>query len=488
MAKTFRQADADRIRSVTTRLVEEHHLPGVSVGVVIGDDMVFAEGFGYADIESGRRQDPVLRQRIGSITKTMVGMCTMALVDEGRLSLDDRVVDLLPDITFHGPAETLAVRHLVTHTGGIGEAPTMASIIDPYEALWSDTPEVPPIAEAYPDGILIEATPGTKWCYANHGFGLLGEIIARIEDSPIERVLEQRLFEPLGMADSDCYDRPHPDLTTGYHRAPGIEELDRLELIGQDPEVGETVDGYNIRGRHIYVRPRAAGAVESTVPDMARYASALLRRGGGVVKPETFDLMVSPQWCPDERLCSLGITFQRQARFGRRTFFHGGGVTGGWNTYLMVVPAESMALLVHMNLSSDLLEPVVSGITQAALDAPGYTYSSDPPAPEIAASAPGVYEVLPGHLTNHRPVTSMGRVQITADEEGLIFRSRRGPAREGVRMRPADRDDPALFALDTGAADPARVVLVRDDDGSIRGLRLDRLVYMERNGGLQPWA
>ena len=180
MAMTFRKADADRIRSVTAGLVEEHHLPGISVGVVVGDDLVYAEGFGYADIESGRRQDPALRQRIGSITKTMVGMCTMALVDEGRLSLDDRVVDLLPDIELHGPAGRLSVRHLVTHTGGIGEAPTMASVTDPYGALWSDTPDVPPVSEAYPDGILIETTPGTKWCYANHGFGLLGEIIARI--------------------------------------------------------------------------------------------------------------------------------------------------------------------------------------------------------------------------------------------------------------------------------------------------------------------
>ena len=364
----------------------------------------------------------------------------------------------------------------------------MASVIDPYESLWSDTPDVPPISEAYPDGILIEAVPGTKWCYANHGFGLLGEIIARIEGSRIERVLEYRLFEPLKMVDSDCYDLPHPDLTTGYHRAPGIEELDRLELIGKDPVVEETVDGHNIRGEHIYVRPRAAGAVESTIPDMARYASALLRRGAGIVTPESFDLMVSPQWCPDERLCSLGITFQRQPRFGRRTFYHGGGVTGGWNTFLLIVPEEDMAVLVHMNLFSELLEPVVSRIVQAALDAPGYTYSSDPPAPETAASAPGVYEVLPGHLTNFRPVTSMGRVQITADDEGLVFRSRRGPAREGVRMRPADRGDPTLFALDTGAAEPHLAVLVLDEGGGVKGLRLDRLVYMERNDALRPWA
>ena len=177
MVTELTDLDIKRITSTAAGLVEEFHLPGMSVGIVVGDDLVLAEGYGFADIESGRPQDPALRQRIGSITKTMVGLCTMALVDEGRLSLDDRVVDRLPDIVFHGPAETLAVRHLVTHTGGIGEAPTMANVTSPYDVLWSDVPEIQPISESYPDGIVIEATPGTKWCYANHGYGLMGEII-----------------------------------------------------------------------------------------------------------------------------------------------------------------------------------------------------------------------------------------------------------------------------------------------------------------------
>ena len=480
--------DIKRISSTAAGLVDEYHLPGMSVGIVIGDELAFAEGFGYADIESGRRQDPALRQRIGSITKTMVGMCTMALVDEGRLSLDDLVVDRLPDITFHGPAETLAVRHLVTHTGGIGEAPTMANVTNPYDVLFTDDSDIPPISKAYPDGILIEATPGTKWCYGNHGFGLLGEIIARIEGSPIEEVLKSRIFDPLGMADTDCYDQPHPDLTTGYHRAPGIEELDLLEVLGKDPAVEDTVDGYNIRGSHPYVMPRAAGAVESTIPDMARYASALLHGGGGIVKPETLDLMTSPQWCPDERLGSLGITFQRQAHFGRRTFFHGGGVGGGWNTFFMVIPEENMAALVHMNLSSDLLGLVTSRIVQTALNAPPPSYPGEPLAPEILESAPGVYEVLPGHLTNHRPVTATGRVQITAENGGLFLRSRRGAWREGVKMVPADPADPMFFVLDTGELEPPFVVLSRDGSGLINGVRFDRLVYMARNEALQRWV
>ena len=488
MVVELKKPDIERISSTAAGLVDEHHLPGMSVGIVIGDELVFAEGFGYADIESGRRQDPALRQRIGSITKTMVGMCTMALVDEGRLSLDDLVVDRLPDITFHGPAETLAVQHLVTHTGGIGEAPTMANVTNPYDVLFSEEPDVPPISEAYSDGIVIEATPGTKWCYGNHGYGLLGEIIARIEGSPIEEVLKNRLFDPLGMADSDCYDQPHPDLATGYHRAPGIEELDLLEVLGKDPAIEETADGYNIRGRHPYVMPRAAGAVESTIPDMARYASALLRGGGGVVRSETLDLMTSPQYCPDERLGSLGITFQRQGRFGRRTFFHGGGVNGGWNTFFLVIPEENMAVLVHMNLSSDLMGPVTSKIVQTALNAPAPSYPERSPAPEILAGATGVYEVLPGHLTNHRPVATTGRVQITAHDGGLFLRSRRGAWREGVRMRPADQADPGFFVLDTGEPESPFIVLVRDDSGRVKGVRFDRLVYMERNEALQPWV
>ena len=158
-AKPMGQSDIERIRSTVSGLVDEHHLPGISVGVVSGQDLVFAEGFGFADIESRRPQDPGLRQRIGSITKTMVALCAMALVDEGKLSLDDLVVERLPDLTFHGPADTLAVRHLMTHTGGIGEAPTMDHVTKPFDVLWSDTSDVPPVGEAYPDGIVIEAAP-----------------------------------------------------------------------------------------------------------------------------------------------------------------------------------------------------------------------------------------------------------------------------------------------------------------------------------------
>ena len=89
------------------------------------------------------------------------------------------------------------------------------------------------IRQAYPRAISIEATPDTKWAYANHGFALLGQIVAQIEGAPIEEVLHTRIFGPLGMTNTDCHDRPHADPTTGYHRAPSDDELDILALLGR---------------------------------------------------------------------------------------------------------------------------------------------------------------------------------------------------------------------------------------------------------------
>lgn len=492
--KKLGDADIARVRAAARDAVEEHHLPGLALGVVAGDELVYAEGFGYADIESQRRQEPALRQRIGSITKTMTALCAMALVDERRLSLDDRLVDRLPDVTFHGPAEQITIRHLLTHTSGIGEVPMPDDLRDPGLVLWSgDVRDETPVPEIYPNGITIDVQPGTKWAYANHGFALLGEIVVRLEGArEIDAVLRRRIFEPLGMSDTECTDQRHADLTTSYHRAVTDEERQLRERWGLEvPPDDETVDGHNIRGTFQYEKGlamRAAGAVQSTVPDMARYASALLRRGGGIVRPETFDAMVAPQWCPDERLVSVGLCFFRERRFGRFAFGHGGGVTGGWNTTLAVLPEDGLALLMHLNVALNERDLLESRLLQALLDAETARPLDRPVDPAVLAAAPGVFEGPPGMLTNFRIVTATGRVQLSARDGELWLHARRGPLKEGLRLLPADANDPAFFLLELDVPEPPRVALVRGAGGAVTGLRFDRLVELVRTEQVAPWA
>ena len=231
------------------------------------------------------------------------------------------------------------------------------------------------------------------------------------------------------------------------------------------------------------MRPRAAGAVQSSIVDMAKYASALLGRGGGIVQPSTFEQMVSPQWCPDDRLTSIGLTFFRSNRFGFETFGHGGGVTGGWNTHMTIVPEADLAVLTHMNLSSDIFSSIEGQILRAVLGAPerpALDSTSPLVAQNIRDGACGSYEPAPGHLTNFRTIRGVGRVEIIDQARTLILRSRRGPWRAGVAMTPVSSDDSMLFALDGGEPEPPHVVLVMGANGAVEGLRLDRLVEMSK--------
>ena len=484
---SFTESDAARLREAAQAALADLRPAGFGLGVVFGPDLVFAEGFGFADIESGKPQHPDLRQRIGSITKTMVGLCAMALVEEGRLSLQDRLVDHIPELVIDGEAEAVTLRHLLTHTAGIGEVPTAADVKTMEDTLWSDVPDSE-VLGLFPNGLTLDARPGDKWCYANLGFALVGEIIARIEGAPIAEVVQRRVFGPLGMTNSDLFDRPHPDLTTGYTHPPSAEARLLAERAGVELAPEPTVDGRNIRGPYRYIRGGgAAGAVQSTIPDMGRYASALLAGGGGIVRPETFEQMVAPQWCPDPRLESWGLTFQRFRHFGEDFIGHGGGVLGGWNTMIVVSRTRNLGLLVHCNTNFDGLGKLVNRLLATLIGAEPPVRSGIPDA-EVVATAPGVYESSGSVLTNYRTMNAMGRLQIKAENGGLTLYSRRGAWRSGKRLYPADPNDPWFLMVDDDGLAPSRIALIRDAAGSVTGLRCDRLVEMSRTEAAEAWA
>jgi CubicO group peptidase (beta-lactamase class C family) len=479
-----------RLRDEARAVLGEYHLPGIGIGVVRGEELLHAEGLGFADIAAGRPYTPDDRHRIGSITKTMLSLCVMALVDEGRLSLDDSVPGLLPDIAFHGHADTLTVWHLLTHTGGIGEAPNPSDLAKPFDKLFYETDPAVPLAELYTDGITIEVPPGSKWAYANHGFALLGEIVARAEKVPLAEVMAQRVFRPLGMSSSDLDDEPHPDLAHGYSQAATPEARSLLDVMGVQLESDEPVDGHNLPGKFVRVWGNGgAGAVQSTVADMATYASALLRGSRGIVKPDTFAAMTSDQYRPDSRLPGWGLGFGVQDIGPHRSFGHGGAVFGGWNSYLAVFPALDSALIFHTNLMSEEYDAIyVPRLVGAFLDLEDGPLNV-PMDGAVLETSPGIYEIPDAApLTNFRPRFNPGRLQVKRQGDGLLLYSRRGPWKDGARLLPSDPSDPELFVVETERYPRSRLVLHRNQRGEVASVRLPRLVEMVKNPDLEPWA
>ena len=286
-----------------------------------------------------------------------------------------------------------------------------------------------------------------------------------------------------------AHDDQHPDLTTGYHRAPDHDALDAADLLGQDVSPKETADGVNIRGDWLYVGPRAAGAVQSTIHDMAKYAAALLDRSAGIVKPETFDAMVSPQWSPDARLADVGLCFMRQPRFGRLTYGHGGGIAGGWNTHLTVVPEEGLAVLTHLNLSFDGFSEVESAILRAALNAAPLDLQGKPTDAAMLEAAPGVYGPAPGHLTNFRITRGprAGADRAARRRLGTALAARRMAERRAHGPVPCGRSDVLHTGHGRDRAAAGYAAHGRGRPGE-RGYLFDRLIEMRRDDSLAPWA
>ncbi|HSK85928.1 MAG TPA: serine hydrolase domain-containing protein, partial [Rubrobacter sp.] len=245
--------------------MNEDAAPGMGVGIVRGAETIYAKGFGLADAERGRPVNPqtVFRIGIGSISKTMTAVGLMQLWEQGLFGLDDPVNNQLKNYEVNRPdraAPPVTIRHMLTHTAGIGEMRGLTDIFRPVIGLGAEPGKpVPTPAKYYPKGLRSVMPPGTKWAYSNHAYNTLGQLVEDISGEPFIEYMRRQVFEPLGMENTDYVlgDRVREALAQGYNFSRGrLRPADYLEIA--------------VRG---------AGSVFSTVDDMCRYVAALL--GGG---------------------------------------------------------------------------------------------------------------------------------------------------------------------------------------------------------------
>ncbi len=309
-----------------------HHLPGVAIGVVHDQELVWAKGYGSRDLATGAPVTPETVFRVGSITKLFTATAVMQLRDAGKLRLDDPVARHLPwfevKSSFEGEPE-ITVRHLLTHTSGL-----------PREAAfphWTthDFPTRDQVREALPGQDAIFA-PATRYKYSNLGMSLLGEIVAAVSGQPWERYLEQHIFAPLGMSDSSGApgDALRAKMTTAYLRraADGSREI---------------ADYYETRA----IAP--AANIVSSVADLARFAALQFAGGphfGGeqILRASTLREMQRPHWIRDGWQSALGLGFRINRRQGKTVVGHGGWVAGH-RSHLLTVPAEKIAVIALTN-------------------------------------------------------------------------------------------------------------------------------------------
>jgi len=312
--------------------VDYDRLPGLSVGVVKDQELIWSKGFGKSDVAKNIAADPSTIYSICSISKLFTAVAIMQLRDEGKLRLDDEVSKYLPWFTIKqqfADSGPITLRTLLTHSSGL---PREADF--PY---WTD--ENFPTQEQIVQKLNKQETlypASTYFQYSNLGITLLGQIVEKVSGLTYDQYVNEKIIKPLRLADT----RPFfPDELWRSKMAAGYSELNRK---------GERkmLEKFNTKGI------ASAAGFTSNVTDLARFASwqlRLLEKGGQeILKSSTLHEMQQVQYMDPNWKTSWGLGFSVSQIEGK-TFVSHGGYCPGYQTLLMINPKDKLAYIVMIN-------------------------------------------------------------------------------------------------------------------------------------------
>jgi CubicO group peptidase (beta-lactamase class C family) len=278
---------------------------GACLAVAVIEKEAVARTYACADPKDSARIDAGTAFEIGSVSKTMTAALLADLIKRGKASLDDPLAGYLPEGTrvpqFEGAP--ILLRHVVTHTSGLPSLPSRMRAPDPADP-YADLDETALLASL--GDVTLTRAPGSRFEYSNFASMVLSYAVARRAGSDLEKLLDQRLFTPLGMRGAYIDDRPE-----------GVRAA-----VGHTP---------NMRPTPAWTfRPNLAGVggVRATLDDMVRYVQAHL---GQVDAPIGEALALSQK--PVSQQPPMAMNWMLAPVVGRTVHLHEGG-TGGFSSFV----------------------------------------------------------------------------------------------------------------------------------------------------------
>jgi serine beta-lactamase-like protein LACTB, mitochondrial len=318
-------------RRIVRATLIEHNLPGLSVAVGVGRDIVWAEGFGWADVENRVPVAPDTRFRIGTASTALTSAAVGLLLEKNRLKLDDEIQTYVPE--FPRKQWPVTLRQLMGHLAGVrndggDEGPLFSVRCErPVEGL-----------EHFAERSLL-FEPGTQYRNSRYGWILVSAAVEAAADEPFLSFMSSQIFEPLGMdhTEADSATEPIPDRATFY-----------FPKFAADPRYGP-----DLMRPLDYSCYAGSSAFLSTPSDLVRFGIAI--NSGKLLQPATVQVLQTPQRLPSgqETGYGLGWDLETVALAGQqtRTVGHDGDSLGGMVASLMTFPEHGIVASVTSNIS-----------------------------------------------------------------------------------------------------------------------------------------
>jgi CubicO group peptidase (beta-lactamase class C family) len=318
-------------RQIVRAGLTEQNLPGISVAVAVGGDIVWAEGFGWADLENRVPVAPETRFRIGTASTALTSAAVGLLLERDRLKLDEKIQTYVPE--FPEKQWPVTLRQLMGHLAGVrndggDEGPLYSVRCErPVEALQH-------FAER---SLLFE--PRTQYRYSSYGWILVSAAVEAVADEPFLTFMRKQIFEPLGMDDTraDSAAEPIADRATSYF--PRFAADPRY-----GPDVMREIDYSCYAGSSVFL---------STPSDLVRFAMAT--NSGKLLQPGTVQLLQTSQRLASgqETGYGLGWDLETVTLAGKQTPLvgHDGDSLGGMVASFMTFAEHGIVVSVTSNTS-----------------------------------------------------------------------------------------------------------------------------------------
>jgi len=387
---------ADKVDDYVRAAMAKQHVPGVSIAVVRDGKVIKAAGYGMANVELNVAATPDTVFKIASVSKQFLATGIMLLVQDGKLSLDDKIskfLDGTPDTW-----KDITIRHLLTHTSGlVREAPGF----DPLK-IQSDA-DVIKTAYALP---LVFKT-GDKWQYCNVGYFSLAEIIHKVSGKPWGDFLKERVFAPLGMNSTRTTTMTDlvPNRANGYAWAKGKYE-----------------------NADIYFALRPSGAFLSTVNDLAKWDAALYT--DKFLTKATRDQMWTPVKLNNGETYPYGFGWELGPAGNHRQVRHGGALPGFRAEFARLID-DKLSVIVLTNGDGANAASIAAGIADR--------YIPDVlPNRLVAKVDPKIFDQFIGH---YQPIPSNPNFIVIVTREGKKLMVQEGPDAEKQELLPESEAD-----------------------------------------------
>ncbi len=328
-----------KVDSIVAKKMNTYNIPGLSIGIVQGDSIVYSKGYGIKNINT---KDSVRRNtnfHTASISKLFTAQAIMILVQENKISLDNKLIEIIPELKYKDErSKNITLKSLLNHTSGLTD-------VSNYN--WKNKNQSDNSLRDYILGLNLKllSEPHTEYNYSNLGYNILGYVIEKLSETNFDEFVKKNILIPSKMSNSDFrYFKIADSIKTSPHSKRMISK-----------KVYE-------RKIYPYTREQApSSTLNSSAIDLSKWMISFLKSSNSLSSEKSFERMFKPSF---NKYPYIGLGFQLSNLNKEKTIGHYGG-DKGYRSYLIMVPEKRIGLVLLANCDYDedfrqeILHPIV---------------------------------------------------------------------------------------------------------------------------------